>query len=204
MTNQKKILMIAGISLILIGLGTIILKVAQKSKSVIMPVSTISSTPAPEEKLLTYEDEAGFSFEYTEGLVIKDVSGAQDVYSILEITSAEQSGKMVIRVVDTKYKDPSLFFASLKTTLGASREFELAGMAGQQIQLENPRRLVTSAIDKGVLYYLESPLDSNSDYWNKAHNAIVSSFAIGEAKTPTGSQTTGGDNTIYEEEEVVE
>jgi hypothetical protein len=208
MNSKKKILMIGGISLILIGAGAVVLKVAQKPKPAITPDSIISSTPAPEEKLLTYNDEAGFSFEYPESLKIEDISGNLDVYSILEITSETTSGTATLKVVDTKYKtiDDWLKKTPEASTAGSAREIELAGMTGQQIQLENPRRLVTSVIDGGVLYYLESPLDSNSAYWNKAHNAIVSSFNLGETKPQAGSQTGGdsGQDIIYEEEEIVE
>lgn len=206
MTGKKKILAISGIGLILVGVLVFVVKRIQGPKSLLNPLPTTSPSE-PEEKNLTYNDEAGFSFEYPEGLEIKDESGQND-YSVLKITAADKTGEMVIRVVDTKYKtiDDWLKKAPEATGAGDARNIELAGMTGQQIQIENPRRLVTIAIDKGVMYYLESPLNEESVYWNKTHNTIVSSFVLGEAKTEAGSQTTsgGGEDVIYEEEEVVE
>jgi len=208
MNQKKKILTIAGVGLILFGLTALGVKVGQKPKTTSNPVAT----PTPiriEAKNQIYEDEAGFSFEYPEGLEIKDVSGNQDVYSVLEITAPDKNEKMVIRVVDTKYKtvddwlkkDPSL----PKSFDGASRDIELAGMTGQQIQLENPHRLVSLAIDKGVMYYFESPLSvEEGQYWNMVHNTIVLNFSLGEAQPQAGNQGGGGEDVIYEEEEVVE
>ena len=206
MTSKKKILAVAGVSLILVGLIAMGVKIGQKPKTTSGPVVT----PTPiriEAENKTYQDEAGFSFEYPTGLEIKDVSGNQDVYSILEITAPDKNEKMIIRVVDTKYKTIAEWLKSQNQSGNpVARDFEIGGMTGQQIQLENPRRLVSLVIDKGVMYYFESPLSAEEgQYWNMVHNTIALSFSLGETKPQTGSQTTGGgDNTVYEEGEVVE
>ncbi|MBI4999382.1 hypothetical protein HZB97_01270 [Candidatus Gottesmanbacteria bacterium] len=74
-------------------------------------------------------------------------------------------------------------------------------MPGSQTQFINPRRLVTIAIDEGIMYFLESPLDE-AEYWNKIHNEIVSSFTLNRAPAP--APQSGGEEVIYEEEEVIE
>lgn len=194
MGKQKKIVILGvlGVLGVLGGLGILVVKRKQAS---ITPSPLVNPTPVPEEKMATYNDEAGFSFEYPEGLKIEDISGVND-YSVLDITSPDEEGKMAIRVVDTKLKEA--------TGGGESREVDLGGMAGKQFQLENPRRLVTEAIDKGVLFHFESPLGTAGAYWNKIHNTIVSSFELTEQKASTGAGTSGRGETIYEEEEVVE
>ena len=206
MNNKKKILVIAGVGLILIGLIALGIKMGQKPKTTLGPAAPTRMPIRIEAENQTYEDEAGFNFEYPAGIEIKDVSGNQDVYSILEISAPDKNEKMIIRVVDTKYKTIAEWLKKeSQSDDAAAREFEIAGMTGQQIQLEDPRRLVSLAIDKGVMYYFESSLsEEEGQYWNMVHNTIVLSFSLGEAQPQTGSQGSGGDDVIYEEEEVVE
>lgn len=207
MDKKKKILIIGGIGwLVLVGF-LIWVKFKRQPAQQVIPTKSSGLTATPTPELLNYKDEAGFEFEHPKGLMIKDVSGNQDVYSILEISY--QGELMTIKVIDTKYKsvDDWLKKAPEATGAGLGRDIELSGMVGQQLQLENPRRLATAVIDQGVLYYFESPLDE-SGFWNKAHNAIVTSFKVtafeNGGTSQTGSSAGAGDNIIYEEEEIVE
>ncbi|MBI4999407.1 hypothetical protein HZB97_01400 [Candidatus Gottesmanbacteria bacterium] len=204
MIEKKKILIIGGVGIILV-LGLAVFFVVQKKKTAI--VSPIQPPGILEEKeaetLLTYKDEAGFEFKYPENLTIKDISGAdQSVYSSLEISSSQHEGKMAIKIVDTLFTSVDAWLKSKEASgAGVAREITLAGMEGAQIQFANPRRLVTIVIDEGIMYFFESLLDE-AEYWNKIHNNIVSSFTLTETQTPAPQG--GGEEVIYEEEEVIE
>lgn len=202
MLTRKKLLIIGGVGIILI-LGLAVFFVVQKKKTAI--VSPIHPPGILEEKkpeaLLTYKDEAGFEFTYPENLTIKDVSEDETVYSSLEISSSQHEGKMAIKIADTLFTSVDSWLKSKEATgAGSTREITLAGMPGKQIQFSNPRRLVTIAIDEGIMYFLESPLDE-AEYWNKIHNEIVSSFTLSDQ---TSAPPGGGEEIIYEEEEVIE
>lgn len=203
---EKKKLIIAssGVGLILVLAGFFIFQ--ERQKETVSPLgSSLSSTAKKQElgNLLIHKDEAGFEFSYPENLAIKDISGAdQSVYSSLEISSAQHEGKMLIKIADTPFASLDTWLKSKEASgAGASREITLAGMPGSQIQFDNPRKLVTVVINEGIIYLLENPLDEEN-YWNKIHNNIVSSFTFGKTQTPAAQ--TGGDEVIYEEEEVIE
>ncbi len=162
------------------------------------------------EKLIKYEDEAGFSFEYPEGLAVKDITPEDDItYSELEITSDTHAGKTLVRVQDAvKCTTIKCFMAG--DTGSEARDITLAGMPGKQIKLNKPVLLQTVAIEDRVEYLVESPLaEPDSVFWNKVHNAIVYSFALDEATTAAGGANSqagaaGGGEAIIEEEEVIE
>lgn len=207
MLTKKKLLIIGGAGIVLISVLAVLL-VVQKKKTAPAGQIQVPIQEKASEKLITYKDEAGFEFTYPEDLTIKDVSGDLPVYSSLEISSAQHEGKMAIRITDTSFASLDAWLKSKEATgAGSTREITLAGMPGKQIQFTNPRRLVTIAIDEGIMYFLESPLASSAEasakaeYWNKIHNEIVSSFTLSDQ---TSAPPGGGEEIIYEEEEVIE
>lgn len=201
MTKKRKLLFGAGLGIVLAVVVAVGLLSHQKTNPAVGNLPTPSPKIEEMAKLVKYEDEAGFSFEYPEDLVVKDVTPEDNLsYSVLEI------GKTIIKVVDTRYssvdnwlvKDPS----ASSGQAGTSREVTLAGMAASQIQFDNPRRLVTVTIENRVMYFIESPLESAGQYWNKVHNAIVGSFSLTESASPPSAS--GGEQSIVEEEEIIE
>lgn len=202
MLARKKFLLVGGAGVILVLVFTVFFVIQRKRTVIVSPIQPPGIVEEKEaETLLTYKDEAGFEFKYPERLTVKDITGDLPAYSILEISSAKQKGKMIVKVVDTSFPSVDVWLKSKEASgAGTSREITLAGMSGSQIQFANPRRLITLAIDGGIMYFLESPLDEDG-LWNKIHNTIVSSFALAEAQSSTSA---GGEEVIYEEEEVIE
>ena len=204
---MKKWLVVLG-GIIALG-GLILSLVFLRPKEKIIPSFTQISTPAA-EKLLVYEDEAGFSFQYPESAQVTDVSGEKEVYSELKITSTQHPGEMKVEIIDSKYASTEdwLEKAPQASTAGVSRQIGLGGMAGRQVQLNDPRRLITLVIDRGVLFYLESSLEEPAGtFWNQVHNHLVSSFQLegeGKSATTAGGSSSAGGEVIYEEEEVIE
>lgn len=203
MLARKKLLIIGGGIGIILVLGLTVFFVIQKKKST--PISPIQ-TPGilkETENLLIYKDEAGFSFDYPEGLTIEDVTGDDEtLYSSLEVSKGFSGEKMIIKVSDTAFSSTGAWLKSKEASgAGSTREITLAGMKGVQIQFTNPRRLVTIVIDEGIMYFLESSLDEVG-YWNKIHNNIISSFTLTETQAPAAQA--GEEEIIYEGEEVIE
>lgn len=209
---KKKILLGLSVSLaLLVAIAAFFLTRNEKQTSP-------AETPTPEveekqEKLAQYEDEAGFNFEYPEGLMVRDVTPEDKThYSLLEISSSKAEGKMTIEVVDTVYSSVEDWLKKDKQASSAgqvSREITLGGIVGKQIQTENPRQLMTVAINEKVLFLLISPLEtSNGQYWNKIHNDIMASFQISQESAPAANETENsvgsGDSGIVEEEEIIE
>ena len=64
-------------------------------------------------------------------------------------------------------------------------------------------RLITAAVDKKILFTIDSLRDPN--LWDKVHDRIISSFAfVNPEASPASGSSGAGDNAIYEAEEVVE
>ena len=50
----------------------------------------------PQGKLLSWDDPAGFTFQYAEGLTVNKHDEDKDNYAHLEITNASQPGKLIV------------------------------------------------------------------------------------------------------------
>jgi len=205
MVSKKLSVIIAAI----IGIAILVLgwffAFGKKESGVVSPLSDEISQQSADrrteaENLVKYEDEAGFSFEYPASLTIKDITPEDNLtYSELEITSDNYNGKTILRVKDAVKCATMKCFLS-ENPAGEARDISLAGMAGKQIRSDEPALLQTVVIEDGVEYLVESPLvEPDSVFWNKVHNDIVYSFALVQAET-----TSGGGESIIEEEEVIE
>lgn len=211
MLARKKILLIGSGAVIVLVLVVVFFIFQKKQGSSVSPVQGPGITQEKKpENLTTHKDEAGFSFNYPESFIVKDISGSdQTVYSSLEISSSNPEEKMVIKIIDTTFSSVDTWLKSKEASgAGSAREITLAGMPGKQIQFTDPRRLVTVVIDEGIMYFIQSPLASSAEasakaeYWNKIHNDIISSFTLDQSQSPASQA--GGEEVIYEEEEVIE
>ncbi|MBI3289831.1 hypothetical protein HYZ78_00360 [Candidatus Microgenomates bacterium] len=148
-----------------------------------------------------YQDESGFSFKYPKGAEVKDVTPEDsEYYSVLEISHAQTRGIISISIRDTQsssisdwveknLKEPKLLGAvSLGNIQAKQYEFSSEGA-----------KLVTVAVDKGIIYEINSP--GGNDFWEESLNLLLSSFVFGLERA---EPQTAGDLVIYEEEEIVE
>lgn len=200
---SKKILIICGtLILVLVILGGFFF--SREGKSLLKPLPEAPDSTLPsQERLLLYEDEAGFSFRYpqTLGIVEKDVNDSS-VYSSLELSGKSHSGeKLVIKISDTSLQTVDIWLEKNPPAgqLVSSKEFTLASMKGKSLAYANPDKNLILAIDSGILYYLEAP--SGNAFWDQTLNSLASSFQL-TSQTPG---TDSGDSPVIEEkEEVVE
>lgn len=137
---------------------------------------------------LSYQDESGYSFDYPDSVSIKDVTPADDnYYSSLELKKGTDVLTIKITVGNTNpYKTDKT--ASL---IGSA---PMDGITANQYKVGG--RLVSIAIDQGVLYAVDGPADAA--FWEETQNKILSTFKFG-----TGEAAAAADvNTTYEEETV--
>lgn len=165
-----------------------------------------AETKKDEEK--TYEDASGFSFKYSKDLTAGDVTpGDNAYYSVVSVKKGSQELKITTK--DVSYSSLEDWLSKDKdapkgtTLVGA---VTLSGISAKQYVYGS--RLITAAVDKKILFTIDSLRDPN--LWDKVHDRIVSSFTfVNPEATPvpgsSGSGSSGaGDNAIYETEEVVE
>lgn len=137
------------------------------------------------EKFIDYQDESGYSFSYPDSISVKDATPAdENYYSLLELKRGMDTLTIKITVGNTNpYKNDKSATLVGSTTMGSitANQYKIGG------------RLVSVAIDQGVLYVIDGPADS---FWEEAQNKILSTFKFGTAETAA----TTDQNTTYEEE----
>ena len=166
--------------------------------------TTSSASPSPaKEQTKTYTDPAGFSFSYPESLAVKTAADYDEKTDYAKLVVLGTDGQLDIRASDTKQKKIADWLAKDNqapkgaTLTGAT---SLGDVSAEQYS--DQKNLYTLAIDQGILYMITSPNDRE---WEKVHETVVSSFRFEDQKsTSTNSGGAGGDDTIYEEEDVVE
>lgn len=209
--SKKLIITIVAVlsALLLVGGGVIFFytRTQESSEKSNQGLEKASGTPEIiAYKLLPYEDEAGFSFDYPDnlGIIEKEVSDSS-VYSSLELSSKNFPGeKIIVRISDTASKNSSGWLEDNPPagTLVTSEEITLDGMKGRDYIFTEPDRNLTIIVDSGILYYFEAPRDDN--YWTKALDEVKTSFKLVEEKNTASVQTTGGSSIIEEEEEIIQ
>lgn len=140
----------------------------------------------PEGKLASYQDESGYSFDYTDSIKVEDVTpNDNNYYSSLEMKKGSDTLTVKITVGNINpYKNNKN-----AVILGTAA---MDGITASQYNVGG--RLVSVAIDQGVLYVIDGPKDGG--FWEETQNRILSSFKFG-----TQTETEVSDvNTTYEEE----
>lgn len=199
--SKKNFLIIGlgGLAILVLGIIFVMSKVQKEGF-----VSSILEVGQPKEssgKSLTYEDEAGFAFQYpsTLGVIEKDINDPT-VYSSLELSSKDHPGeKLVLKIADTSFSTIDNWIGKnpQEGNLARSTETSLGGMTGKNLQYANPSRSLILVINNGILYLLQAPEDQG--FWAQAFKMVSESFQLTESKN-----TGGGAAVIDEGEEIIE
>jgi len=175
-------------------------------------VETIVTSPSTSQvDLKKYMDEVGFSFFYMKEVEVKPlVISDNTVYSMLELTSKNNPGKVTIIAKTSFLKTVDDWF---KSDVKDIKKLKLADLEARQIEQEG--KIVTVALDQGVLFEITVDYKENKNFWSEVNNKIIASFVfeLPEAPSTTINSNNGGvensgasgdEDVIYEGEEVVE
>ena len=180
---SKKFFLIALIvlGLVLIGLLGFFLIKKSSEPNFSSPVGqdNLSSeiSPSVEEKLKIYNDEAGFSFQYSDRLSVEEEANQDNqTYSFLRLTDVSRPGEiLLIKVVDTQFATVEKWLADNKKPDWQVNETVMAEMNGKYIV--TAEKLLSVAVNRGILFLIESPVDQ-AGYWQKAQKTIRESFKV--------------------------
>lgn len=209
---EKNRLFIAGILVVLVLAGGIIVFKIKKSRAPLVgPV--VQETESP--KLTTWEDPAGFSFSYPEEVEIDSHEEDTENYAHLELTSPGRFGNVQVWVKETDYSEIE-DWVDEEVGLPAGKageeeqifDTELGGEPAKKIAYSDPEKLVTAAIDVDALVLIEMTPDEEG-YWQDVYNQILDSFAFiplegEEAAAPETTSGGGDEGVVWETEEVIE
>lgn len=166
--------------------------------------------PSPAAGSKSYTDPAGFKFNYPKDLDVAAKKMTDDsVYSDLEIKSKDSTGGATIKAVDSNLIKIDDYFKDKKISSfsGGISKLKLADIDARQYQVNS--QIITVALDQGVLFTITVDLPvEKKDYWQKANNTLISSFAFvapqNTTSTDTNSSSEGEDDVIFEGEEVIQ
>lgn len=164
----------------------------------------IASPSSPPVKLLTWTDQAGFTFQYPEGMTINKHDEDNLNYAHIEFTSVGHPGSLIVWAKDTNALDLASWVKSDKRFVGANvLDTTFAGRPGEKILIASPASmLVVGTIDDNILFTIETtPLEP--EYWNKIHDTIAGSFTFVQEGAGGNADSATGEEAV-DEEEVVE
>jgi len=209
MSKKLKIIFALISTFLISGIAFIILNPKKPSSKPESEV-TIEQTAVLGSSTVIYEDWAGFSFEYTEGLTIQEIELNDDsVYSSLEIIGPDNQ-KIILKITDASFKDLASWQEEFEkdNLVSSIKEIYWADIPGLQLLYGAPKKLLTVAYNDNIFYYLESSADD--DFWEKTHNNILNSFQftlfeeiIDEVSTSPSPEPEETPDIVLMEEEII-
>ncbi len=183
---SKQITVVVAIVL-LAGIAATFVYMRQPAPQKIVNVVTTIPSPTPTPAtLLTWTDEAGFSFQYPEGTTID--KHPEDTKNYANLTLTLPSGKVInVKMSDNTYKDLSAW-AGQNSAIDAF----LGGQNAKKIIDENGQEII-ACIDNDVLVTISgSSLSTISNSW-------VFIYPTASATKSTATDNSGGEDVLEEE-----
>jgi hypothetical protein len=202
--KKSWLIVLGALGLGIIGAGTYLLITSGKTES---PKAEVVQEAAPKPQLLTWDDPAGFTFSYPDGVVINKHDEDIQNYAHIEMTNSAHPGALTIwakdlpsGVTDTASwikKDASLAAqVAFDTTLGS--------IEAKKILITSPaKKMVVGTVTDGLLFYIESTL-ADEAYWQQAINTVTGSFVFKPVDKPVQSGSEPVQDEPVDEEEVLQ
>ncbi len=207
MKRSLVFILAGGLVLGLVSAGGYLYMTQQSSKTPDIADSEIRPTPAP--KLIVWDDPAGFSISYPEGLAMNKHDEDKINYAHLEFTDSSHPGSVTVWVKDLpKGVTDSASWSKKMSTPSAALSFDttLGGKEAKKILISQPQKTSTvGLVFDGVLWYAEAALIDEA-YWQPVYDSMLQSFAFTPAPTSSAGNgaSSGGSDEAVDEEEVLE
>lgn len=208
MKKPLVLIIVGGLLLGLSGAGAY-LYYSKNNGVVISPAGT-DVTPMPTPKLLMWDDPAGFTMQYPEGLTLNKHDEDTVNYAHVELTDSAHPGNLIIWVKDTpKGITDTASWGKKAATPSSAISFEtmLAGQSAQKILVSSPEKIVTvGTVYDGVLWYIEAKL-TDEPYWQSMYDGVVQTFTfkpIASQAASGAAANSGVGQSAVDEEEVLE
>lgn len=179
------------------------------SKSTQSPeITGINPAPTAAPKLRTWDDPAGFTFQYPEGLTVNKHDEDKVNYAHVELTDSSHPGSLVVWAKDlSRGVTDTASWGKKAATPSSALSFDttLGGQLAQKIMISGTPKVVTvGAVWDGVLWYVEATF-SDEPYWQSVYDTVTNSFAFKPLPTSkdiyTGNAVSGD---VVDEEEILE
>jgi len=209
---KRPIVLIILAGLLLGGIGAGAYLYFSKNTTPVNPVGD-SVVPTPTPKLVLWDDPAGFTMQYPEGILVNKHDEDKENYAHVELTNSAHPGGLIVWVKDIPkgIADTVAWGKKISTPSSAiSFDTTLGGMPAQKVLVSTPvKTATTGVIYDGVLWYVEAVL-GDDDYWQSVYDQVVGSFVFKPIEGDSGSGAPAADpggaagDYSVDEEEVLE
>lgn len=182
-----------------------------KNRGLVSPVGKGATvvTPSPTPSLMSWEDPAGFRFQYPAGVTMDTHPEDTQNYAHIELTSPTHPGKLIVWVKDPpldKAGNPMVDVGKWVSTqkrfaAGTILDTTLGGQEAKKVRLTSPDELITASVYDDLLVTIEASLE-DLPFWSGLHEAISTSFAFVPAtqNNAAGSESSTAEVAADEEE----
>ncbi len=203
--SKKTLLLLTVAFLLIVGVGIFVFRTQPKSSlsnPIVNQPDVIKTQPSETVKI--YSDASGFSFSYPDNLsLVKNETTDPSSYADLKLTASGVEGSLNIKITDSKFSTLDDWIKSnYPAALPGAKEVKLGDLKAKEIKVND--KLLVAALDKGVLFTLEIPLQQ--DFWIKVEEKVLAEFSFAPVSdtTSSGNSDSSPDAVSFEGEEVVQ
>lgn len=163
---------------------------------------SIKQADIPDVTTVTYDDWSGFRFDYPDILTVKEVElDNPRIYSSLELAGSD-SQRLNIRISDTAVAGLTEWQKEFNRQYSVRKinQTTLAGLPALRLNFGAPEKLLTVAIDNGIIYTIESQADSG--FWNRTHEDLIASWQFTQSQPAAAAAGNENEEIILIEEAV--
>jgi len=176
----------------------------KSSQEILSPGGTEVSNSAPiAEGMVTWTDEAGFSFQYPKVLVTNKHEEDNQNYAHVELTHKNHPGNIIIWVKDLPkgVTDVASWVKLEKAFAGGTViDSTLGGEPAKKIIVGD--LLTVGTVSENLLFSVEATM-TDKEYWSGVFDSVSTSFAFVTEESSSSQQGAPGGADV-DEEEVVE
>jgi len=186
------------------GLGYLFFK-GRNSSEVTSPIGQSQvEQPTISPKLLIWNDQAGFTFQYPEGLQIDKHDEDKENYAHIDFTKSGETGGILVMASDTKYKNVDEWVKLDKAlTGGLVVDTTLGGKPAKKISFSDSGKVIIGAVDMQILFTFQ--MIDTGVYWKPVFDKIISTYEfVYPTSIPSAGGSSAGSGEIIEEEEIIE
>ena len=191
--------------MVIAAIGGIYVVTTKSSQEILSPGGNEVPSSAPKtEDLLTWTDEAGFTFQYPKELSVNKHEEDNENYAHVELTSKDHPGRIIVWVKDLPkgVKDVASWIKLEKSFAGGTViDSTLGGEPAKKVSVGET--LTIGTISENLLFSVEATL-TDKEYWSGVFDTVSGSFAFVSEESSAGPQGSAGGGEDVDEEEIVE
>lgn len=197
---MKKLWIVTGAIFVLGVIAGGIFFLSQKDTKVVTPGEKAVVTPTPVVEMTTWEDPAGFSFQYPKDLSVNNHEDDDENYAHVELTANDHPGSVIVWASDLTVKDLNAWVKKFYPT-GTSIDTTLGGETAKKILVSTPSaKFIVGTISDGLLFYVDGTL-TDKMFWQTVEDGIVKTFTFTPDLSASSDQTAAS---AVDEEEVLQ